>query len=230
MVLLLLLTVAAVRTVQDLPPHKTVMPLSIRYLPPREAPSGGAGQQSADPAPESPAPRPAPRQFQPLLVALTDRPHLPVQAIEADDPGLSVQTAGVGDFLGIAGNGGTGLDGLAGTPGPGAGRGKGPGSGDGFGEGKYSGAKITRAPQVLYKEEPEYSEDARRAHVQGTVRLRIDVGLDGRATNIRLVSGVGLGLDEKAIEAVRRWRFRPALSGDRPVVAPAVIDVGFFLL
>jgi len=228
-VLLFLLTIAAVRTVQVFPPHKTVMPLSIRYTPRQQEPAGGAGQQSLDPAPESPAPRPAPRQFRPQLIALNEQPSLPVQFITADDPGVSVQMAGVGDFLGIPGTGGTGLSGLAGIPGPGSGgRGRGLNSGDGF-DGSSIG-KVTRPPQVIYKEEPEYSEDARKAHIQGTVRLYIDVGLDGRATNIRLARGVGLGLDERAIEAVRKWRFRPALSGNRPVVAPAVIDVGFFLL
>jgi len=230
-VLLLLLIVAAVRTVPDLiAPHKTVMPLSIRYTPRQQEPAGGAGQQSLDPAPERPAPRPAPRLFRPQLIALNDQPSLPVQFITADDPGVSVQMAGVGDFLGIPGTGGTGLSGLAGIPGPGSGgRGRGLNSGDGF-DGSSIGVKVTRPPQVIYKEEPEYSEDARKAHVQGTVRLYIDVDLDGRATNIRLARGVGLGLDERAIEAVRKWRFRPALSGNRPVVAPAVIDVGFFLL
>lgn len=229
-VLLLLLTVAAVRSPLVMPPHKTVMPLSIRYYPPQPEPPGGAGQQPAEPAPEAPATRPAPRIFRPQLLAVNDQPQLPVQMTLAEDPGLSVHTAGVGEFLGIPGNGGTGLTGLAGPPGPGAGRGAGPGTGDGFGSGSTFTGKITRAPQVIYKEEPEYSEDARKAHIQGTVRLYIDVGLDGRATNIRLVRGVGLGLDENAIEAVRKWRFRPALSGDKPVVAPAVVDVGFFLL
>ncbi|MEI9811463.1 MAG: energy transducer TonB [Acidobacteriota bacterium] len=83
---------------------------------------------------------------------------------------------------------------------------------------------------MIHQVEPEYSEPARRAHIQGIVRLRIDVGLDGLPTNIRVIEGMGMGLDESAIEAVRRWRFQPALSGDLPVVAPAIVEVGFHLL
>ena len=79
-------------------------------------------------------------------------------------------------------------------------------------------------------EEPEYSEEARKARHQGTVILAIDVDETGHATNIRVMHGLGLGLDEKAIQAVMRWKFRPALSGDRPVTAPATVEVSFRLL
>jgi TonB family protein len=78
--------------------------------------------------------------------------------------------------------------------------------------------------------EPEYSEEARKLKFQGTVLLAIDVDVNGSAVNIRVVRPAGLGLDERAIEAVRKWRFRPALSGDRPVVAPATVEVNFRLL
>ena len=57
--------------------------------------------------------------------------------------------------------------------------------------------------------EPEYSEEARKAKYQGTVLLYIEVDTDGRATNIRVVRSLGLGLDEKAIEAVKKWKFKP---------------------
>ena len=90
--------------------------------------------------------------------------------------------------------------------------------------------RVTRAPQLIYQIEPEYSEEARKARYQGVVVLHIEVGLDGLASNIRVIEGAGLGLDERAIDAVRKWRFRPALAGDRPVVAPAVVEVNFRLL
>jgi len=58
----------------------------------------------------------------------------------------------------------------------------------------------------------------------------IDVGPDGHPANIRVAHGVGLGLDERAIDAVSHWRFSPAVAGDGPVVAPALVEVGFHLL
>ncbi len=73
--------------------------------------------------------------------------------------------------------------------------------------------KLTRRPQVVHQEEPEYSEEARRAHAQGFVRLSIEVGLDGIAKNIRVVQSMGMGLDENAIEAVKRWRFQAGSCG-----------------
>jgi TonB family protein len=127
------------------------------------------------------------------------------------------------------------LDGLSGGPGGPRGIGEGPGGNVGNGPGgvyslAVSKAKLTRTPELIFKTEPEYSQEARRAHLQGSVKLRIDVGLDGRPVNIRVVQPMGLGLDEAAIEAVKRWRFRPALVGDKPVVAPALVEVGFHLL
>ena len=90
--------------------------------------------------------------------------------------------------------------------------------------------KITRPPEVLYHPEPEYSEEARKARFQGGVVLAVIVGIDGAASQIRVMRGAGFGLDENAVEAVKRWRFRPALSGNRAVAAPALIEVTFHLL
>jgi TonB family protein len=78
--------------------------------------------------------------------------------------------------------------------------------------------------------DPEFSEEARKAKYQGTVVLTIEVGADGKPHGIRIVSGLGLGLDEKAIEAVSQWKFKPAMRNGRPVPAPATIEVNFRLL
>jgi TonB family protein len=78
--------------------------------------------------------------------------------------------------------------------------------------------------------EPEYSEDARKVHYQGTVILSIEVDTNGLPTNIRVVHSIGLGLDERAVQAVAKWRFRPAVAGDHPVAAPAMVEVSFHLL
>jgi TonB family protein len=86
------------------------------------------------------------------------------------------------------------------------------------------------APALLYKVEPEYSEEARKAKYQGTVTLYVEVDPNGQARNIRVVRSLGLGLDEKAIEAVMKWKFRPGTKDGRPVAVAATIEVNFRLL
>jgi TonB family protein len=86
------------------------------------------------------------------------------------------------------------------------------------------------APRVKSKVEPEYSDIARIAKYQGTVVLYIEVGKDGRAGNIQLTRGVGMGLDEKAAEAVSRWTFTPATRNGEPVTVAATVEVNFRLM
>jgi TonB family protein len=85
-------------------------------------------------------------------------------------------------------------------------------------------------PELLHAEEPEYSEEARKSQMQGTVLLEIEVDVNGRVSNVRVVKSLGLGLDEKAKEAVLKWRFRPAMAGGKVVAAPAQVRVTFHLL
>ena len=78
---------------------------------------------------------------------------------------------------------------------------------------------------------PLYSDEARKAKYQGTVVLQCVVTPDGRATNLNVVKGPGLGLEEKAMEAVRGWRFKPAIGpGGKPVPVQVIIEVTFRLL
>jgi TonB family protein len=109
-------------------------------------------------------------------------------------------------------------------------RGPGYGSEDGGGISAMSATGRVSAPTVLYKVEPEFSEEARKAKYQGIVVLTIEVGEDGKPRRLRVVRGLGLGLDEKAIEAVSRWKFRPALRSGRAVPAAATVEVNFRLL
>jgi TonB family protein len=82
----------------------------------------------------------------------------------------------------------------------------------------------------LQRVEPEYSEEARKAKWQGVVRLRIEVWPDGRAHNIRVLRSLGLGLDEKAVQAVSQWMFRPGRKGGQDVRTFATVEVNFRLL
>jgi TonB family protein len=136
--------------------------------------------------------------------------------------------------LGPASNGpgsgggiGSGKDGGVGS---GKGGGYGTGNDGGVGGGVYRAGGGVSKPELLAKVEPEYSEEARKAKYQGTVLLYVEVDPMGRATNIRVSKSLGLGLDEKAIEAVKKWKFRPGYKDGKPVTVAATIEVNFRLL
>ena len=132
---------------------------------------------------------------------------------------------------GPGGGGGIGT-GEGGGIGSGSGGGLGPGEGGGTGGGVFRpGTGGVGYPACLYCPDPQYSEEARKAKYQGTVVLQVVVTADGRATNIQVVKGPGLGLEEKAIEAVRQWKFKPALgAGGKPVATLVPVEVTFRLL
>jgi TonB family protein len=87
---------------------------------------------------------------------------------------------------------------------------------------KYS-AGVT-LPKCAFCPDPQYSDEAREAKLQGAVTLLVLVGADGRASQIRVVRGIGLGLDDRAVQAIRRWKFVPALDASRHAV-PAWVTV-----
>jgi TonB family protein len=83
---------------------------------------------------------------------------------------------------------------------------------------------------LLSKTEPEYSEEARKARLQGTVLLRIEVDAHGLPQNIAVRQALGLGLDDRAIDAVKKWRFRPGKVNGKPAAVVAFVEVNFRLL
>ena len=85
-------------------------------------------------------------------------------------------------------------------------------------------------PTLLQRIEPEYSEEARKAKFQGVVVLYCEVTERGVCQNLKVVRALGLGLDEKAIEAVKKWKFNPGRKDGKPVTVAARIDVSFRLL
>ena len=239
MAIALLLTISPQLQVSH--PGKTV---THSYLTRLVAPSshhggGGGGERSSLQASRGKLPEFARRQFTPPSAT----PHAvnPVMVIapaliaSADVRVPEIDLTRLGDPLGQVGplsrgrgtRGGIG-DGDQG--GVGNNRGPGYGSGDGGGISATSATSRVSAPSVLYKVDPEFSEEARKAKYQGTVVLTIEVGEDGKPRRLRVVRGLGLGLDEKAIEAVSRWKFRPALRSGRAVPAPATVEVNFRLL
>lgn len=90
-------------------------------------------------------------------------------------------------------------------------------------------AQRTEAPMLIRKTEPAYTEEARQAKVEGMVVVYLEVGTDGTARNLRVVRGLGHGLDENALECVKQWRFRPATRDGEPYPVPATAEVNFRL-
>ncbi len=115
--------------------------------------------------------------------------------------------------------------------GSGSGGGLGPGSGGGTGGGAFrAGVNGVGNPTCFYTPTPEYSDEARKTKYQGAVVVEGIINLDGRVTNIKVVKGVGLGLDENAVAAVKTWRCRPAIGpSGKPVPTLVPIEVTFRL-
>ena len=85
-------------------------------------------------------------------------------------------------------------------------------------------------PTLAHKVNPSYTKEARRQKIQGTVLLYIQVDPAGKATKIRVLHSLGSGLDEKAIEAVRKWKFHPGMKAGKPVTVEAQVEVNFRLI
>jgi periplasmic protein TonB len=147
-------------------------------------------------------------------------PQLPTLGDPASN--VTVASNGVGSGSGIGSGTGGGI-------GVGAGRGIGPGYGAGAGGGIYRVGGGVSAPRTLYAPDPDYSEEARKAKYQGTVVLWTIVGPDGKPREIRVVRSLGMGLDEKAVEALRKWRFAPAYKEGQPVAVQINVEVNFQL-
>jgi len=199
---------------------------------------GGGGARQPLPASKGALPKVAPRQFTPPRVDPPPDPKLPMLPTVVAPPDVpNIVSNNYGDplsRLGIPSNGtgaGAGIgSGYGGGVGSGRGAGVGPGSGGGFGGGAYRIGGGVSAPAVLFKVEPEYSEEARKAKWQGTVVLSLVVDENGKAQGIKVVRSLGLGLDQKAIEAVEKWRFKPGMKDGKSVPVIATIEVNFRLL
>jgi len=202
---------------------------------------GGGGDRSPLQASKGKLPKIAPRQFAPPSAVVNNpNPKLMVEptiVVQPNAPLPNVASVNFGNPLGVAGppSNGTGSgggigSGSGGGVGSGSGVGFGPGSGAGYGGGVYRIGGGVSAPVPIFKPEPEYSEEARKAKYQGSVTLAIVIMPDGSTSNIRVIRPLGLGLDEKAIEAVTKWRFRPSMKDGKAVAVSANVEVNFRLL
>lgn len=234
------------RMVDVVKPKQTVeliMPDEIPALPPSKSVSGGGGGGGdRDKLKASPGRLPPQTRDQitpPAAVIRNPDPVLPVApTIVAPDLHMAATAPDLGNPLshlpsvpsnGQGSGGGIGDTGHGGGVGSGEGPGYGPGHGGGAGGGAYRVGGGVSSPKPIYTPDPEYSEEARKAKFQGTCVLWLVVGPDGKARDIRVSRTLGLGLDEKAIEAVKTWRFEPGLKDGKPVATQVNVEVTFRL-
>ena len=183
------------------------------------------------PAPETPAPRmeeppPTPKAPEPLPPV-----EAPVVARSSDpvtEAGVLEQRPAAPPSRGDGQGGGAGTG--SGT-GLGEGRGTGIGEGEGGGEGggPYRPGSGVQPPRLLSEVKPDYTEDARRRGIEGEVELEIVVRRDGRVGDVRVMRGLGAGLDQQAVQAVRRWQFAPATRKGQAVDVVVEVAVEFKL-
>jgi len=214
-----------------------VAPNLTPYKPEANKGGGGGGAKQPLDASKGKLPPLVPKVFTPPRVD-TAQSKLPMTpTIVSDVPIPNIDASNYGDTLsrlGVPSNG-TGLGGGIGTGsgggvGSGHGVGVGPGTGAGFGGGSYKIGGGVSQPTLISKIEPEYSEEARKAKWQGTVEMEIVVDEHGVPKEMRVTRALGLGLDQKALEAVAKWRFKPGMKDGKPVPVIATVQVNFRLL
>jgi len=200
---------------------------------------GGGGDRSKLPASKGALPRLSREQLTPPAVVIrNDHPKLPAEPTVVVPPEIKLPQIGLlGDPLsgvlgppsnGLGSGGGIG-SGSGGGIGSGHGPGVGPGWGGGIGGGVHRVGGGVSAPRVIYSPDPEFSEEARKAKYQGTVILSAIVGTDGRTHEIRVYRSLGMGLDEKAIEAIQRWKFEPGRKDGIAIAVFVNVEVTFRL-
>jgi len=224
--------------VVDISPYLPQLPASAK----KAGGGGGGGDRSPTPASKGKAPEFSKVQLAPPEVRMPKiKPLLPVQPTLLGPPDLKLPqmaanaqwgdplqgvpgppSAGPGFGGGIGSGQGTGI-------GSGKGGGLGPGEGGGTGGGAYSVGGNVSAPIPIYKPEPPYSEEARKAKYQGTVVLWIVVDTQGNVQQAQVVKPLGMGLDENALRTVKTWKFKPAMRNGAPVPVRVMVEVSFRL-
>jgi len=193
------------------------------------------------PDPEPPRPKPVPPpEIQPAPKPVEPPP--PIAKPEPTPPVVAPVVSGAADARDSKGDlnerasesQGPGNGGGAGTGsgtgmGSGTGAGIGDGSGAGTGGGPYRPGSGIEAPEIVREVKPEYTEEARRRSLTGDVVLEIVVRSDGRVGNVKVVRGLGSGLDQRAVDAVRQWTFKPARRHGTPVDVLVEVAVEFRL-
>ncbi|MGD1105796.1 MAG: TonB family protein [Terracidiphilus sp.] len=155
-------------------------------------------------------------------IQLPDNMNMPMIGMK-ESANVTLASAGSGNGAGMGTGSGGGM-------GPGGGNGYGPGYGGNAGGGVYQVGGRISAPEVVHSVEAEFSDEARRAKYQGVCLISLIVDAQGNPQNIRVARALGMGLDEKAIEAIRQYKFRPAMKDGKTAVPVMItIEVDFRL-
>jgi protein TonB len=194
-----------------------------------QAMGGGGGHPDAAPVSKGNPPKFAVEQLNPPKAPPLEEPRVKIESTVDVDPNLKMAKT---DLLNLgmpnSPNVGTSLgNGRGAGLGSGNGSGIGPGSGGNMGGGvRHIGGGVA-APIVLFAPEPEFSEEARKAKASGNVLVYLQVDTNGRPMRVRVLRGMGLGLDEKAVEAVSHYKFKPAMENGHAVVVEMQVEVNF---
>jgi len=222
------------RKIVEFQQKKTMQLIALTTPPPmpvmKDTMGGGGGQRGPTPVTKGHLPKFAETQITPPKAPPLEQPK-----VQMPDPTIEVQTnlkmannnmPNIGmpnsPLVGMSmGNGsGSGL-------GSGNGSGLGPGSGGNYGGGlRHIGGGVS-SPVPIYTVEPEFSEEARKAKFMGVVLVNLIVDTRGLPENVHVLRGVGMGLDEKAVEAVKQYRFKPAMENGKPVPVELNVEVNF---
>jgi protein TonB len=231
--LLAILIYLGVRTIINAvnkpPENLTKVDVPTEFTAPKRAQAAGGGGGSPDKTDASKGrvpPRTQPVLMTPKLVAPTPTIDVQKDIVIPDDPTLP--------NFGMSKNPDVKLGSLGNGSGMGVGNGHGNGYGDGIGGniggGLYRVGGGVSAPVALNNVEAEFSDEARRAKYQGLVLISLIVDAQGNPQNPRVVRALGMGLDEKALEAVRKYKFKPAYKqGVGPVPVMITVEVSFRL-
>ncbi|HUI83425.1 MAG TPA: energy transducer TonB [Candidatus Binatia bacterium] len=230
------------QTVELIAPDLTPPPLPMSKKSAQSSGGGGGGgDRDKLQAPKGKLPKTAMEQITPpAMVIRNDHPKLPVEPtvvvppqikLASNMPNLGNPMAAVpsGPPSNGTGSGGGIGSGAGGGVGSGTGPGVGPGRGGGIGGGVFRVGGGVSPPRALDTPDPEYSDEARKAKYQGTCVLWLIVGPDGKPRDVKVARALGMGLDQKAIEAVRRWKFEPATLDGKPVAVQINVEVNFRL-
>jgi periplasmic protein TonB len=198
---------------------------------------GGSGDHSAIQASRGIPPKFDTEQLAPpVIVVRSETPKLQAPPTVLGPPELKLpQSNQIGDLFSrntIVPSNGTGRHGAIGDNsgtgiGGGNGGGVGPGSIAGYGGHIYVPGKGVTAPHALYDPDPEYSDEARRVKYQGDVVLSVIVDAAGNVRDLQIARSLGMGLDEKAVDAVRKWKFAPGMKDGHPVAVQVNVEVKF---
>lgn len=199
---------------------------------------GGGGAHELVPVSQGRLPRFDKQPMTPPQVLRNDHPKLAVEPTivmpknitppDSDMPNLGMPTSAQTQIASNGAGSGAGMGGgRNGGLGSGDGAGFGPGSGGGIGGGVYHVGGGVSAPVPIYEIDPEYTDEARRAKYSGIVMVSLIVDARGLPERVRVVRSLGMGLDEKAIEAVKQYKFKPAQLAGKPVPVEVQIEVNF---